>query len=123
MGLRQLRHGFEGLNSMTADSAKSMTGFIWRCIAVVCALSLLTYGHWVLSDTRIFACYAALCLFAVAIVFYQTTARAVRYRDENSTISFDRSSAYQRMMRLSSELLALEEEYKNDVLRLEGKWL
>ncbi len=108
---------------MTADSAKSMTGFIWRCIAVVSALALLTYGHGVLSDNRVFACYTALCLFAVAIVFYQTTTVAVRYRDDQSAISLDRSSAYQRMKQLSGELVELEEEYKNDVLRLEGKWL
>jgi len=108
---------------MTGEFAKSLKGFTWRCIAVTCAIALLTYGHWVLSDTGVFGLYAALCLFAVAIVFYQTTAVAVRYIDNDSAIQFDRSSAYKRMKHLSGELLALEKEYKTDVLRLEGRWL
>ena len=105
MGRSQSRRNFEGRNSMAGDFAKSITGFTWRCIAVACAFALLTYGHWVLSDTRVFGFYTALCLFAVAIVFYQTTAAAVRYRDDDNVIQLDRSSAFKRMTQLSAELL------------------
>ena len=63
----------------------------------------------------------ALCLFAVAIVFYQTS--AVRYRGGDDAIQLDRSSVYKHMQQLSEELETLEKEYKTDVLRLEGTWL
>lgn len=123
MGLDRTRQTFERMNSMAGDFAKSVTGFTWRCVAVACAFALLAYGHWVLSDTRVFGFYTALCLLAVAIVFYQTSTLAVHYRKSNSVVELDRSSAYKRMKQLSNELATLEEEYKTDVLRLEGKWL
>ena len=103
---------------MADDFAKTFSGFTWRCVAVTCAFALLVYGHWVLSDTRVFGLYMALCLFAVAIVFYLTSTLAVRYQDGDSAKQLHRSSACGQMMQLSRELTTLEEEYKTDVLRL-----
>ncbi|MEE9334807.1 MAG: hypothetical protein V3U65_12040 [Granulosicoccaceae bacterium] len=108
---------------MAGIFAKTITGLTWRCIAVACAFALLIYGQWVLSDTRMFGLYAALCLFAVAIVFYQTRALADRKRNVDSAMQLDQSSAYRYIKQLSLELVTLEEEYKTDVLRLEGTWL
>ena len=112
---------------MAGDFAKTISGFAWRYIAVVCAFALLTYGHGVLSDTRVFGFYTALCLFAVAIVFYQTSAFAVCKWDggaiNGDAIQLNRSRVHKRMGRLNDELATLEEEYKADVLRLQGKWL
>ncbi len=108
---------------MAGVFARSITGFAWRCIAVACALALLTYGHWVVSDTRVFGFYTALCLFAVAIVFYQSSTLVTHRRGNDYDVKLSRSGAYQRMEQLSNELALLEKEYKTDVLRLEGKWL
>jgi len=108
---------------MAVGFANMNTGFAWRCVAVACALALLTYGHGVLSDTRVFGFYTALCLFAVAIVFYQTSSKLDGLSSTNGIAQLNRSNANKQMRQLSTELAILEEEYKTDLIRLEAKWL
>ena len=114
----------EGRFFMAKQLAKTVTGFTWRCIAIAFGLALLTYGHQALSDTGIFGVYAALCLFAIAIVFYLTTPLAdVRRGGGNDQHGFNTVSAYRHMNQLSTELAKLEDEYRTDITRLERKWL
>ena len=109
---------------MAREFARTVTGFEWCCVALASGFALLTYGHWVLSDTRVFGLFTALCMFAIAIVFYQTKASAYMHRESSKASQrFNQVSAFRHINQLSNELAKLEEEYRTDITRLERNWL
>jgi|GEM_PF-5017084 len=115
---------------MAATIAKTnaenpIAGSVWRGIAVAAGFALLTYGHTVLSNTWVFAFYAALCLLAVAIAFYLVPTRVLAVSHSVGSLATERAaeSDSNKLKKLSSELAQLEREYRIDITRLDRKWL
>ena len=108
---------------MAREVAKLTNLVAMRCLTLVVGFVLLLHGHHVLNGTSVFGVYMALCMLAMAIVFYQTQGSRWLQQPTASREQRSGASAHMVLQALGDELNLLEREYSEDIKRLERRWL